>query len=163
MTKGYGNGYTPLTTFTTSKERTQRLNELRQKEMSLIPIKVKGMGLLLQKHKLALRLRRLEGGKKKKLNPHPEKESLAWLCTIIYTEFSKGHAKKKSTGLLTQAREKGKITINWRTNRRLQREYRMQDGGSESKDEPLPERCHYGLSPKGDETPRLLTDPGWRV
>lgn len=36
----------------------------------------------------------------------------------------------------------------------------MQDGGSESKDEPLPERCHYGLSPKGDETPRLLTDPG---
>ncbi|KAJ8746890.1 hypothetical protein K2173_010162 (mitochondrion) [Erythroxylum novogranatense] len=50
---------------------TYRLNELRQKEMSLISIKVKGMGLLLQKHKLALRLRRLE---EKKRNPHPEKE-----------------------------------------------------------------------------------------
>jgi len=95
MTKGYGNGYTPLPTFTTSKERTQRLNELRQKEMSLIPIKVKGMGLLLQKHKLALRLRRRE---EKKTKSTPGKRvtplALALYYYIYIRNFPKATRKR---------------------------------------------------------------------
>jgi len=75
--------------------------------MSLIPIKVKGMGLLLQKHKLALRLRRLEE-KKRKSTPGKRVTRLALyyyiLYIYIYGIFQRPREKEIDW---TPAREKG--------------------------------------------------------